>query len=114
MANHADYLASAIEMMVLKMLSEEKMYGYQIIKLVNERTDGEFKWKEGSLYPVLHKLASCGQLQCEWVEVPGYNRPRRYYSITPAGLESLQTRLKDWKSYTANVNAVMLLQGGVI
>ncbi len=110
MANHADYLASAIEMMVLKMLSEEKMYGYQIIKLVNERTEGEFKWKEGSLYPVLHKLASCGQLQCEWVEVHGYNRPRRYYSITPAGLESLQTRLKDWKNYTTNVNSVLLLQ----
>lgn len=111
MANHADYLSSSIEMMVLKMLSEEKMYGYQIIKLVNERTGGEFKWKEGSLYPVLHKLATNGQLQCEWVEVAGYNRPRRYYKITQAGLESLQSRLEDWKNYTNNVNAVMLLQG---
>lgn len=107
MANYANYLSSVIEMMVLKMLSEQSMYGYQIIKHVKERTEGQFTWKEGSLYPVLHKLENDGQLICEWIDVDGRNRPRRYYSITDEGLASLTSRLQSWQSYISNVNSVL-------
>ena len=107
MANYANYLSSVIEMMVLKMLSEKSMYGYQIIKHVKERTAGQFTWKEGSLYPVLHKLESDGHLFCEWIDVDGRNRPRRYYSITDEGLASLASRLQDWRVYITNVNSVL-------
>ena len=60
MAKNQDVLRGISETVILKLLSERSMYGYEIIKLVNERTDGAFQWKEGTLYPCLHRLEEAG------------------------------------------------------
>ena len=52
---NTELVGSTVELLVLKLLAERTMYGYEIIQIVNERTEGAFNWKEGTLYPVLHR-----------------------------------------------------------
>ena len=56
MSTNNELIRGSIEIVILKLLSENDMYGYQMIKTVNERSNGFFEWREGSLYPCLHKL----------------------------------------------------------
>ena len=70
MSTNNELIRGSIEVVILKLLSENDMYGYQMIKTVNERSNGFFEWREGSLYPCLHKLVgeklvtSCGAHGC--------------------------------------------------
>ena len=62
MAVNSDLMRGVAEPVILKLLAERTMYGYEIIRLVNERTNGAFEWKEGTLYPCLHRLEEQGQI----------------------------------------------------
>ena len=54
---------SIVETIILKLLAERPMYGYEIIRVVLERTGGTFEWKEGTLYPWLHRLEQAGLIE---------------------------------------------------
>ena len=69
---------------VLELLGEREMYGYEIVKIVNARTDGVFEWKEGTLYPCLHRLEGDGLIRSHWREAPT-GKQRKYYALTAAG-----------------------------
>ena len=60
---NSDLMKGSTAPIVLKLLSERQMYGYEIVKVVNERTGGRFQWKEGTLYPCLHRLEAMGMLK---------------------------------------------------
>jgi len=66
MPTQNDLGGSAVETIILKLLSERAMYGYEIIKVVNDRTNGAFAWKEGTLYPCLHRMEGGGMIASEW------------------------------------------------
>ena len=97
---------------VLALLEDGARYGYEMVQLVNARTNGALSWSEGSLYPVLHKLESDGFVRAEWREGEGARR-RRYYALTSAGRRELKRRSAEWKSFAAAV-AIFLgsMQGG--
>jgi DNA-binding PadR family transcriptional regulator len=99
---------------VLSLLSEKARYGYEMVQLVNARTNGALNWSEGTLYPVLHKLESDGLVSAEWHETDGARR-RRYYALTSAGRRELKKRSAEWKSFTAAVGAFLgtSVQGGM-
>lgn len=79
-----ELLKGTLTTLVLKILAENgRMYGYELTQLVKERTQGRIVLKEGSLYPMLHKLLDDGMITAE-EEYIG-KRVRRYYSITPTG-----------------------------
>ena len=61
-----DLLRSIAVPGVLRLINKKPMYGYEIIKHVNERTNGQFQWKEGTLYPCLHRMEGEGLLSSEW------------------------------------------------
>ena len=92
---------------ILKLLSERTMYGYEIIKVVNERTANAFEWKEGTLYPWLHRLENEGLIRGEWNE-SGAGRPRKYYAINRKGLAALREKRAEWSSFAAAVNVLLL------
>ncbi|NLF31255.1 MAG: PadR family transcriptional regulator [Planctomycetes bacterium] len=98
--------------MVLAMLAERPMYGYEIIKLVNARTGGKLQWKEGTLYPALHRMQADGLLTAAWEEAPtdadAAGRKRKYYHITRKGRAHLARQAKQWKELAEAVDAVML------
>ncbi len=81
------------------------MYGYQLAKEIEQRSSGYFRFKEGTLYPALHRLERDGMVTGRWSESPsGHNR--RYYHITGLGRSRLKSMLCEWDRFAAAVNLV--------
>ena len=83
-----ELLKGTLSLLILSLLSRKSMYGYEIVKTVRECTGGVLQWKEGSLYPCLHKLEREGFLYEEWHGEPGTRR-RKYYHLTHSGRAAL-------------------------
>lgn len=107
MAVSQELTKGTIVPIVLKLLSERAMYGYEIIREVNERTNNALEWREGTLYPWLHRLSGDGLIASEWV-VPDTGRRRKYYMLTPAGAGALEDKASEWATFAAAVNALLL------
>ena len=86
------------------------MYGYQIVKEVDERSSGYFAFKEGTLYPALHRLGKTNLIQGRWEDTPN-NVRRRYYLITDKGLQALTDRLPERHRFTIAMDAIMRPEG---
>ena len=103
---NTELVGSTVEMLVLKMLAERAMYGYEIIQIVNERTDGAFNWKEGTLYPVLHRLEGKGYLSTEW-QIGDSGKKRKYYQLSTKGRAYATEKVAEWQTFSRSVNAVL-------
>jgi PadR family transcriptional regulator PadR len=68
-----DLVRGSIVPVVLSLLRDRPMYGYEIVKLVNARSGGRLEWKEGTLYPALHKLEADGLLRSHWADAADDN-----------------------------------------
>lgn len=92
--------------LVLSLLGREPMYGYQIIREMEQRSGGVFHFREGTLYPILHTLESAGMVESFWSEGHGA-RQRRYYRITGAGRQHLAARRTEWSEFRSAVDRVI-------
>jgi len=90
-----DLAKSGSDSLLLCLLEEKSMYGYQIIKEMEQRSQGYFKYKEGTLYPALHRLERAGLISSEW-QILANGRNRRYYSITSQGTTRLARERIRW------------------
>ncbi len=95
-------------MLLLKLLSEKDMYGYEMIDTLSKRSNNVFELKVGTLYPLLHSLVQSGYLTGYDQEANG--KLRKYYQITPNGRKYLDKMIKEWNTYA---NAVGMMIGGV-
>ncbi len=86
--------------------SNEPMYGYQIAKLLEERSQSTPLMKQGALYPVLRSLEKNGQLSSE-VEPSVSGPPRRYYKITESGRDTLVSWTAIWHQTKNFVDAIL-------
>ena len=102
-----ELLKGNTETLLLSLVVEELMYGYQIVKEMERRSGGYFRFKEGTLYPALHRLELAGFVEDHWAD-QGTGTPRRYYHITEKGHKVLEERLREWRRFTRAVNSVML------
>ena len=93
--------------LLLALLEAEPMYGYQIVKEMNQRSRGYFAFKEGTLYPALHRLEQGNLVEGRWRNTPN-GVPRRYYYITAKGRQALGEQLKEWRRFSAAMESVML------
>ena len=93
-------------LLVLSLLANEDMYGYQMIVELARRSDHTFEMKEGTLYPVLHGLEKDGLVEAYQQEAPT-GRMRKYYHLTRKGDAALKTETEVWKTYSNAVNAVL-------
>ncbi|MBQ8407743.1 MAG: helix-turn-helix transcriptional regulator [Clostridia bacterium] len=101
-----ELLKGSTSIMVLKVIGEKDMYGYQIIQEIASRSKDVFKLNEGTLYPILHTMEKEGLLECYRGESET-GRERKYYKITVAGKAVLATRLEEWKAFTLAVDGVL-------
>lgn len=86
---------------VLSVLKEGPSHGYAIYYEIAKRSNNVLKFKQGTVYPLLHVLEQEGLIQSEWQEVaPGNQRKRRVYSITEAGLKALEEKLEVWRVFS--------------
>jgi PadR family transcriptional regulator, regulatory protein PadR len=102
----SELLKGTISLLILSLLSREPMYGYEIAATVHRDTDGTFTWREGSLYPNLHKLQAEGLISGEWEERET-GRKRRYYHITAKGRAALAEKRESWNELTRAVNVIL-------
>lgn len=106
MVSRNELAGSTAETIILKLLGERAMYGYEIIKVVNERTQGAFAWREGTLYPCLHRLEVDGVIASEWQE-GAFGKPRKYYKLTRKGASLVEGKVAEWKAFSDAMNAVL-------
>jgi len=102
----AELLKGTLSLLILSLLSRKPMYGYEIAATVHRDTDGTFTWREGSLYPNLHKLQADGLIAGEWEEKET-GRKRRYYHITDKGREGLAEKTNSWSELQRAVNQIL-------
>ena len=105
--NQKELLKGNTETLLLSLLVLEPMYGYQIVKEVDKRSSGYFAFKEGTLYPALHRLERANLVEGRWEDTPN-NVRRRYYLITAKGLQALTDRLNEWERFSHAMNSIML------
>lgn len=101
-----EMLKGNTDTLLLALLENEAMYGYQIVKEVDERSSGYFAFKEGTLYPALHRLEKAKLIEGRWEDTPN-NVRRRYYRITAKGQEALVDRLSEWQRFTNAMDSIM-------
>lgn len=105
-----ELLKGSTETLLLSLLSGEPMYGYQLVKEIEQRSSGYFHFKEGTLYPALHRLERDGLIAGAWRSSPtGQNR--RYYEVTAKGRAGLASMLEEWNLFTQAVNLVAQPEG---
>ncbi len=93
-------------LLVLSVLESKDMYGYQIIKEIELRSEKVFSFKEGTLYPILHTFEKDGFVKSYWDESE-QGRKRKYYKITKKGLKALNDSRKEWENYSSAVGKVI-------
>ncbi|MBQ8260617.1 MAG: PadR family transcriptional regulator [Clostridia bacterium] len=101
-----ELLKGTTGLVVLSVIAEQDMYGYQITQTVKTRSDSALVLNEGTLYPILHSFEKNGYLTSYKDGAEG-GRERKYYKITAAGKLFLQTHLEEWSYFTSVVNKVL-------
>lgn len=95
-------LKGTTTLLVLSVLRDGELYGYEIAQRIRDRSGGAFAPSEGSLYPALHALESDGALVATWRESDRGPR-RRYYRITPKGGALLAEHEAEWAAFSKGV-----------
>jgi PadR family transcriptional regulator PadR len=102
-------VSGSMALLVMKLLEDGDMYGYQMIEDLRNRSDDTFHLKAGTLYPLLHGLEEKGYVSAyEREAIAG--KPRRYYHLTKQGHAALNEKIQVWKAYAHAVTRV--LEGG--
>src|SRR5512134_1886976 len=91
--------------LILEALKQEPSHGYRIAQRIKERSEGVLDFKEGTLYPALHKLENEGLV--ESYEDVESGRTRRYYRITKAGRGVLAKDRAEWRKLSRAVTAIL-------
>lgn len=95
------------EVLVLALLEARPRHGYELSKLIADRSAGALDLHAASLYPLLYRLERRGLVAGRWIERPGERR-RRFYSLTPQGRQALASQRKDWRAFLAGMRSIVL------
>jgi len=101
-----ELLKGNTDSLLLCLIGQEPTYGYRIIKELDKRSGGYFCFREGTLYPALHRLEKANLIQGAWEKLDN-GQERRYYSITEQGRKVLEQKLAEWHGFSAAVNLVI-------
>ena len=101
-----ELLKGNTDSLLLCLISRDPTYGYQIVKELEKRSNGYFQFKEGTLYPALHRLERAKLIEGKWQTLSN-GQQRRYYYITERGRQVLATRLATWQDFSTAVSAVI-------
>lgn len=93
-----------LEMLVLNLIYDKPMYGYQLIQTLKQDSDEFFILKEGTLYPILYRLEENGLATSEWIPPENGKAPKKFYQITEAGKQERERQLALWKTFAETVN----------
>lgn len=107
MAIDKSLISGSTTTLILRLLEEKDMYGYEMIELLKKRSKNVFELKAGTLYPLLHALENRDLLSSYESEANG--KIRKYYQITKTGRRFLKEKKEEWKIYAQAVTDVLYL-----
>jgi PadR family transcriptional regulator len=93
------------ELLILSLVEARARHGYEIGKLIEQRSGGAVTFSAAALYPLLYRLEKRGWIQGRWVEQAGQRR-RRYYRLTAAGRRVLGEQRSAWRAFAAAINRI--------
>ena len=108
MAVDKSLISGSTTLLILSLLEEKDMYGYEMIDTLKGKSNNVFELKAGTLYPLLHSMEEKGWLTVYEQETGG--KMRKYYRITRDGKKKYQAKKKEWKEYS---EAILQVIGGV-
>ena len=100
-----DLKRGSAEMLIMAMVEDRPRHGYEIGKLIEQRSGGVLQFHIASLYPLLYRLEQRGLIKGRWVEKPGERR-RRFYTLTSEGRKILAEQRRTWKDFFAALDRV--------
>ncbi len=106
MTTDSELLRGNVPTLVLSALAAGPQHGYAIAQDINKRTNNSLKFKQGTLYPVLHALERDGLVAGEWQHEAG-ERPRLVYAITEAGRAELTRRVAAWQTFARAMDTMI-------
>ena len=109
MAIAADLIRGHTDTIILTQLMEKDSYGYEINKNVQKRTQGQYEFKEATLYTAFKRMEQNGWITAYWGE-DGPGARRRYYAITDAGREEWKRRSEEWHRTRGLLDALLVME----
>lgn len=97
------------ELMILSLVEEQPRHGYDIGRLIEQRSGGTVKFRVASLYPLLYRMEQRGWIHGRWVEKAGQRR-RRYYHLTKEGRHVLAAQRRGWLEFVQAINCIAGLE----
>src|SRR5438309_7121409 len=101
-ASQLEWKKGSAELLILSLVEARPRHGYEISKLIEQRSGGAVRFHVASLYPMLYRLEQRGWLQGRWVEKSGQRR-RRYYRLSRQGRRVRHARLRGWRQFVAGI-----------
>src|SRR3979490_2482357 len=93
------------ELLILSLVEARPRHGYEISKLIEQRSGGTVRFHVASLYPLLYRLERRGWLYGRWAKKSGQPRPR-YYHLTRQGRRVLASQLRGWHEFVVGINRI--------
>ena len=97
------------DLLILALVEDRPRHGYEIGRLISERSRGALSYHVASLYPTLYRLEDHGLIEGRWVEKAGQRR-RRYYRITAAGRRTLANERSVWQNFFVALDRVAMFR----
>lgn len=93
------------ELLILSLIEHRPRHGYEISKLIEQRSEGVLKFNVASFYPLLYRLEKRGFISGRWVEKAGQRR-RRYYELTAQGKTVLKKQRSSWAEFVIAIDRI--------
>jgi transcriptional regulator len=93
------------ELLILSLIERRPRHGYEISKLIEQRSEGVLRFNVASFYPLLYRLEKRGFISGRWVEKAGQRR-RRYYQLTAQGKTVLKEQRSSWTEFVNAINRI--------
>lgn len=100
-----EWKKGSAELLILSLVETRPRHGYEISKLIEQRSEGHVRFHVASLYPLLYRLEKRGWVQGRWVEKSGQRR-RRYYRLTADGRKVLASQRRGWQAFVEAINRI--------
>ena len=94
----------SVELLILSILEEEELYGYEITKRIEGRSGFRLRFRRSSIYPVLGRMEKRGWVARRWTNG---KRRRCYYTLTEEGSRALEHQRAEWQRFIRAVNSVI-------
>jgi DNA-binding PadR family transcriptional regulator len=99
----------SVELLILSILEEEELYGYEIAKRIEGRSARLLSFRRSSIYPILARMEDRGWVSRRWTRD---KRKRCFYNLTEAGSDALEQQRVEWRVFTTAVNLVLETSNG--